>query len=105
MFIPFGNIFASPYVLYFLTRYPYEHDSRWQSFTQQAQSAGSKLGMVVVSPLWNRLERRSFALYFILTLITFGLFGIYWLYALLKDPNEHFLNQRQFEDNFVAALT
>jgi len=98
--VPFVNL----YVLYFLTKYPYEHDARWRAFSQQAQGAGSKLGLVTVAPTWKALERRSFFVYLILTIITLGIFGFYWYYVLIEDPNTHFRAHAQFEDVFLQAI-
>ena len=95
--------FVGLYVLYFLTKYPYHHDARWRAFSQQVQAAGSKLGLVLVAPSWKAIEKRSFFVYFILTAIT-GFFAIYWYYVLIKDPNEHFRVQAQFEDVFLFAI-
>ena len=50
------------------------------------------------------LPDRSFVLYLILTIITLGLFGIYWLYVLLKDPNEHFKHHILVEDQLFGQL-
>ncbi|MFP4545491.1 MAG: DUF4234 domain-containing protein [Methanomassiliicoccales archaeon] len=90
--------------LYFLTKYPPEHDRRWHAFTQQVQSAGSHLGMTVVLPSWKTLPSRSFAIYLILTIVTFGIFIIYWYWVLIKDMNDHFRAQWQFEDQLLNAM-
>ena len=50
------------------------------------------------------LPDRSFVLYLILTIITLGIFGIYWLYVLLKDPNEHFKHHILVEDRLLGQL-
>jgi uncharacterized membrane-anchored protein len=92
------------YVLYFLTKYPYEHDARWRAFSQQVQAAGSKLGLITVAPSWKSIEKRSFFVYLILTVLTAGTFALYWYYVLIQDPNQHFRAQAQFEDVFLAAI-
>jgi len=98
--VPFVGI----YVLYFLTVDPPNHDQRQLSFMQQVQSAWGKLGMTLVVPTWKVLPKRSFALYFIITLII-GLFALYWYYVLIKDFNEHFKAQWQFEDQLVSSIS
>jgi hypothetical protein len=98
--VPFVNL----YVLYFLTKYPYPHDARWRAFSQQAQAAGSKLGLVTVAPTWRAIEKRSFFVYLILSIITFGIFAFYWYYVLIEDPNTHFHAHAQFEDVFLSAI-
>jgi hypothetical protein len=90
--------------LYYLTSYPPGHDRRWHAFTQQAQYAGSQMGMSLILPSWRTLPDRSFFIYFILTIVTIGVFMIYWYYVLIKDMNEHYKSQWQFEDQFLREL-
>lgn len=101
--IPMIGWFIALYVFYFLTKDPIRHDRRQTAFIQQAQLALSKLGRVVAFPTWKQLPDRSYFLYLILTLIT-GIFAIYWLYVLIKDFNEHFKAQWQFEDQVYSAM-
>ena len=48
---------------------------------------------------------RSFILYFILGLVTAGIFYIYWIYVLLEDPNNHFRQQAMIEDTIISQVT
>lgn len=98
-FIPILNF----YVLYVLTKHPFEHDNRWHAFTQQAQYAFGQVGINITTPSWKTLPRRSFWLYFVVTILI-GLFMIYWLYVLIDDPNEHYKAQWQFEDQLMSQL-
>ncbi|MCE5295906.1 MAG: zinc ribbon domain-containing protein [Euryarchaeota archaeon] len=91
------------YVLYVLTKHPYEHDQRWHAFTQQVQYAGGQLGLNIMTPSWKTLPRRSFILFFIISII-FTPFMLYWLYVLIDDPNEHYKAQWQFEDQLMVQL-
>ena len=47
---------------------------------------------------------RSFAVYFIASLFTVGIFTIYWIYALVSDPNAHFRYQSMVEDTIIAQV-
>jgi ethanolamine utilization cobalamin adenosyltransferase len=40
----------------------------------------------------------------VLTVITFGVFGIYWLYTLIDDPNKYFERQHVVEDALANAV-
>lgn len=102
--IPIVGVVFLLYVLYVLTDFPYQHDRRWHAFTQQAQSAASHLGMTVILPSWKTLPERSFFIYLILALLTCGLFLIYWYYVLIKDLNDHFGVQWQFEDQIASQM-
>ena len=93
------------YMLYFLTQSMIEHDSRWNLFAYNSRRALSKLGFPSGPPYSvSRLPERSTLLYIILTIFT-GVFVLYWLYVILKDPNEHFRYQWEFEDNIMISIT
>ncbi len=95
------------YMFYWLGKDIKEHDTRWNIFNFNARNALSKLGFP--SPTTSRygnsqLPERSFVLYFVLT-IFFSPFIYYWWYALIKDPNEHFRAQWQFEDDLLSTIS
>jgi hypothetical protein len=92
------------YVSYFLTKDPHHHDIRQLAFMQQVQSAFSKLQKTIVFPFWKAIPDRSFFLYLILSVLTLGLFALYWNYVLISDFNQHFKAQWQIEDQLVPNL-
>jgi hypothetical protein len=97
--IPFINYVAYILIGYWLTNFSPGHDRRFFAFAQNTQYAGTQIGMQnLLPPMWRPVPERSFLLYIILTIITLGLFAIYWVYVLIKDLNEHFQNQWEFED-------
>jgi hypothetical protein len=100
--ITFGLI--GIYVSYFLTKDPHGHDVRQLAFMQQVQSSFSKFQRTIVFPFWKAMPGRSFFLYLILTWLTFGLFALYWNYALISDFNGHFKAQWQIEDQLIPNL-
>lgn len=42
--------------------------------------------------------------YFVMTLVTLGLAGVYWLYLIFNDYNRHFKKQWVFEDELLKTL-
>jgi len=58
------------------------------------------------SPIFStqKLHNRDPLLFLILSIITAGLFWIYWFYTILHDYNEHFAQQAEFEDQIVNLL-
>jgi hypothetical protein len=93
------------YVWYFLMRDFYKHERREDGFWEDISKVLDKCGIKFSVPRrMEPLPDRSFALYLILTILTMGLFGIYWLYVLLKDPNLHFRYHMQVEDQLLSAL-
>ena len=99
------HIAFQAYVFYFLGKTISYHDSTWSLFAQDSRSAMNYLGFPHGRAFnVSTIERRSFLLYFVLSVITLGLWTYYWWYTLVKDPNTHFTKQWDFEDNIVDAL-
>jgi hypothetical protein len=96
---------AAWYVYYFLMKDFYKHERREEGFWEDITKTLNKCGVTFSPP--RRLQmipQRSFVLYLILNIITLGLFGIYWIYVLLKDPNQHFKYHIQIEDQLLSTL-
>lgn len=93
------------YVWYFLMKDFYTHERREDGFWEDISRIMDKCGTRFSVPRRTEaMPERSFALYLILAIITLGWFGIYWLYVLLKDPNQHFRYHIQVEDQLLSAL-
>jgi hypothetical protein len=94
------------YVAVHLTRTMQTHELRWHGFTTSASLAMKRLGFVIDMPMdVSAAKERSTVLYVVLTIVTLGFFGVYWLYALIEDPNKHFRSQRDFEDKLLRSLS
>jgi len=93
------------YVWYFLMKDFYKHERRedgfWEDISRILDKCGTKFS---VPRRMETLPERSFVLYLILTIITLGFFGIYWIYVLLKDPNQHFKYHILIEDQLLSTL-
>ncbi len=101
---PFNGL-ALLYVWYFLMKDFSKHERREDTFWTEISKTLSKAEVNFEVPArTDPLLERSFALYLILTVITAGLFGIYWLYALLKDPNVHFRYHTKIEEQILPIL-
>ena len=96
---------ADWYVRYFLMNDFYKHERREDGFWEDISRILDKCDVKFSVPRrMEMLPGRSFVLYLILTIITLGLFGVYWIYVLLKDPNQHFRYHIQIEDQLVTTL-
>ena len=105
LFIVVGEFLAMLYLLYFLGKQMYEHDERWLVFEQNAKSVMTKLRWPqIVRMKQRRLEKREFAIYLIVSIFVFP-FAFYWWYTLIKDPNEHFMSQWEFEDRLKKIIS
>lgn len=104
LLIPFVNIIAFLYILYFLTGDYYKHERREDGMLSDNERALSSMGIQFIFHRNDHVPHRSFVLYLIVTLITFGIFGLYWEYTLIKDPNNHFVNHATFEGTILQLV-
>src|SRR5437879_12220813 len=94
------------YAGYFLMKDFYRHERREDMFIQDLVRPFYALGVPINLPYRNSsVPDRSFALYFVLTLITGSIFAVYWVYVLVSDPNNHFRQQMLMEDTIMAQLS
>jgi hypothetical protein len=99
-----GQFLATYYMFYFLGKQMREHDDRWLVFEQNARAIISKLRWPpIVRMKYKRLEDRDFAIYLLLS-IFIPFFVLYWWYTLIKDPNDHFESQWEFEDRLAEII-
>ena len=93
------------YLASHLMRTIYTHDVRWTAFVNSLQPAMRIVGKEMHLPeIRAPLKERPFVLYLVLTLVTFGIFAVYWLYVLIKDPNVHFNAHNIIEPAIVDAI-
>ncbi len=100
--IPIVGIVLYFYMLYFLSKFAFEHDDRWHAFAYNVHLASAANGDNVPPPIPRFPQDRSFLLYLVITII-FSPFLIYWYLILIEDTNTHFREQWAFEDGFRAA--
>jgi flagellar basal body-associated protein FliL len=104
MLIPLVNIIAILYVLYFLTKDYYKHE-RWEDgVLSDVERTLAPMGVQFIFHRNESVPDRSFILYLIITIVTLGLFGLYWMYILIKDPNNHFKNHAVYEPQLIQLL-
>ena len=91
------------YVMQRLTQFNTEHDRRWTVFMQQVQSGGAVIGFKPSLPAWKASAPKPTAIY-----LSFGLVFLplitFWYADLIKDLEEHFKLQWQFEDQIMAQM-
>ena len=81
------------------------HQLRWREFIRSVYDLMGMIGKKSPSQdLPKKPRERSVVLYALLTLVTFGLFGFYWLYALIDDPNKHFEEHVATEETLFAGI-
>ena len=104
--LSFVTVIATLYVFYYLMKDFFKHERREDQFFEDLNRALAAAGVPVNLPRRTLpVPDRSFVLYFILSIITAGIFGIYWIYVLLTDPNNHFRQQWMIEDTIIAQVS
>jgi len=107
--IPLIGTVTNFFVYYFLTRDVYTHNVRQTNFVNEFDKALNKLG-VDTTLLSNALKvqyqvpNRWFVKYLLLSIVTFGIFFIYWTYLIYKDWNNHFKTQWPIEDEILSLV-
>lgn len=105
-FLVFLSGLGMLYAGYFLMKDFFRHERREDVFINDMLRTFNALGVPVNFPYRNPpVPDRSFALYFVLTLITGSIFSVYWVYVLVSDPNNHFRQQMLMEDTIMAQLS
>ena len=98
-------IFSS-YVYYFLMKDFFRHERREDLYVAGLTNLLATLGIPLSLPRrTSPVPDRSFAVYFIVSLLTGGIFSVYWVYVLVTDPNNHFRQQALIEDTIMAQLS
>ncbi len=93
------------YVYYFLMKDFYKHERHEDMFLDDLNRSLIAAGVTINLPRRALpIPDRSFVIYFILSIITLGIFSIYWVYVLLTDPNGHFRQQALTEDTILAQV-
>lgn len=93
------------YVYYFLHKDLRDHQLAEAEYIEKASLLLNRLGIgkhpITVEQI---VPERSYALYLLLSIVTIGIFGIYWNFTFFKDGNEHFKEHRRFEDQLMSII-
>lgn len=94
------------YVLYRLNRYWWDAQVLEQDFDDKLSQAWTNLGLIryPVSFTIDQGKRRSYALYLILSIVTFGIWGIVWDYKIHTDPENLYREYHSVEDTVLQTV-
>ena len=91
-------------ILYYLTLdYYYHEQGEIAFFGKVGEILGKKEISFTATPT-HPLRRRSYGLYIFLSIITLGIFGIYWAYVIFRDPNQHFDTHDSWESELEGIV-
>ena len=92
------------YFLWFINKFPAEHEQRFLQFLGYAGTACSALGVPFRPPALKPVKRRPFWLFLAASIVTSELFVGVWYIFLVRDPHKHFDNHVQADDALSLAL-
>jgi uncharacterized protein DUF4234 len=94
------------YVLYRMNRYWWDAQVLEQSFDDRLSQAWVRVGLMryPISFTLDQGKRRSYALYLILSIITFGIWAIVWDYKIHTDPENLFPEFHSVEDTALQTI-
>jgi len=93
------------YIYHFLNRDFYEHERREaRLYSILSRLVREKIPEVYIPEFERKIPNRNTVLYIVLSIITIGIFTLYWIYTITKDPNEHFKEHKKRERTILEAL-
>ncbi len=94
------------FIVYYLLMEDYaQHDTVEAQYFTVMSSALARLGLAGQAAQAARtIPDREFVTFLLLSLVTCGIYGFYWMYVMIKDFNDHFMAQAAWEDFIAAAL-
>lgn len=103
-FIPYVGGILLIYVYHFLNKDFYRHEIREDQYISALSEILSEKGFDFHYIRYNKIPDRSTIVYLVLTFVTLGIFSLYWVYTLTKDPNNHFVEHKRWEDSLLNVL-
>ncbi len=97
-------IIPSFYVFYFLKNDLINHEYHESLFLSEINTFSENLGISLDIQSYSTALRISLSKYVIVSIVTFGLASIYWLYGIFNDYNNHFKMQWIIEDQLLEFL-
>lgn len=105
MILRFVVTFVGGYINHFLNKDLRFYEEWESSYAANAEWVMSRLGYPVqLPPRRQPIRDRSTGLYVLLTIVTVGIFSLYWRYATMMDGNGHFDDDVAVEDALLSAL-
>ncbi len=102
--LSFAALIVGLVVMYHLTTDYYYHEQGEIAFLQRVTTALGKKGTALTATPSNPLRTRSFGLYVFLSIITVGIFCLYWAYVIFRDPNKHFDTHQVWESELERIV-
>lgn len=96
---------AAFWTIFWLTMDWRRHSMRQQQIMDDLSAAFRELGYSTPNIIDEGVSpERNYWLYLLFTVLSFGLFGIWWLYVIFKDGNTHMQSDQFMEDQLLNTL-
>jgi hypothetical protein len=93
------------YINHFLNKDMLFYDEWETSYAANAEWVMQRLGYPVALPRRRTpVQSRSTGLYVVLSIVTFGIFAMFWRYSVMADGNGHFDDDAAMEDALLRAM-
>ncbi len=99
--------FISYYVYHFLNKDFVKHDRSEHMILEKINKIFKEKGLGDLEIEFTNIGKfpeRDTVLYIIVSLVSLGLFNLYWLYTLADDPNKHFKEHKILEKKLYSLL-
>ena len=97
-------IIPSFYIFYSLKNDLINHEHHESIFLSELNNFAENLGISLNIQSYATTSHFSTSKYIIVSIVTFGLASIYWLYGIFNDYNNHFKMQWIIEDQLLRFL-
>ena len=91
-------------VLYYLTVDFHYHEQGEIAFLTRLGEILKQKDISFDATVVDPLPRRRYGLYIFLSIITLGIFGLYWAYVIFRDPNHHFETPEHWESQLERIV-
>jgi hypothetical protein len=98
--------FYGLWVTYRMNRYWWDAQVAEQEFDDKLSQAWANLGLMryPISYSLDQSKRRSYPLYLVLSIVTFGIWGIVWDYKIHTDPDHLYGEFHSVEDTVLQTV-
>ena len=92
------------YIFYFLKRDLQKHEENEHNFLCEVNTLAKDNGIILNIQSFSTTTRFTFGKYIVVSVGTFGLAAVYWLYQIFNEYNNHFKMQWIIEDELLTFL-
>ncbi|MFN8035105.1 MAG: DUF4234 domain-containing protein [Acidimicrobiia bacterium] len=81
-----------------------KHDAHERAIESDLAAVYGRLGYALPASSLSPLERQNYVGRIVATVFSFGIYGLWWLYNMMDDPNRHFRLNWSWEDALAETV-